>query len=475
LRGVKEESRKDDGSDGLAAEEQPHDQERRPYLVDVHYFQTNDRTDSTTGVSILRRLEAMFSSDNDTKAQTPDSQTTSKGPTSRPKFLRIFFAVIVVAFQLNSQTNLLPNTAGLVWANEALAVDGKAAEPYSCTFRDYEKNPDRFYGLTSESYPPAFLRAAFYIYGKPPILLPVSPPTPGHDGKVCRRPQQPGETLIMDGTNPSMLSFARLQKEVPPEHFPSKQILSRHPSAMYLVSSTFKKNNQCQYFSNAPKFEKHRFEVMPGRENKEADIFIVDSDIRTIWQTHIWNASTLHEDPRTRFQNASHYSADDLRLFIHEGHIWASYKRYEFDGAGFSPKAQKINRIRFEFQPLSLDSPFLAIADPADENELCCGRNFGALSRKWNPFTDPEPPVFVNGNLSFLTWPDPVWVQSLDTKVTFGNSNGHTIVEFKDPDHIKSRMANKRGSDFHGTSNQLLYIPKWDEYLGVGHIHRERK
>jgi hypothetical protein len=410
----------------------------------------------------------MSSTDDSTQAhQTPDSQTLAKGSEWRPKFLWIFYAVIVVTFQLSSQTTLLPNTAALVWTNEGLvAVDGKQApEPYTCPFRDYEKNSDRFYGLSSESYPPAFLRTAFYIYAKPPIILPVASPTPEYDGKVCLRPQYPGETITMDGTNPTMLSLERLLKEVPPEHFPLKQILAQHPSAMYLVASTFKKNNQCQYFSSGPKFKRTRFEAMPGREVKEADICIIDSNIRTLWQTHIWNASSLHDDPRTRFQNASHYGADDMRLFVHDGQVWASYKRYDS-----SPKPQKINRIRFEFQPLSLDSPFLATADPAEEIELCCGRNFGALSQKWHPFIDSRAPV-KDGNLSFLTWPDPVWVQSLDTRETVGK----TTVQFIDPTHIKSRMANKKSSDFHGTSNQLLYIAEWDEYLSVGHIHRERK
>lgn len=407
-----------------------------------------------------------------------DSQSTPKRRRFRPTFLGIFFAAAMAVFQVvNSQTNLLPSSGLTGWASGAVAVP----EPFSCAFRDYERNPDRLYGLTSETYPDPFLRASFYIHGLPPILLPVTSPASG--GKVCRRPQKPGESLLMDGSNPTMLSFARLQKELSPTYAPLMQLLSRYPSATYLVSSAFKRaNNQCEYVSKKASRKatnKTRFTAMsmPGRQPHDADIYIVDSEIRTLWQTHIWDATTFHEDPSKRFQNASHFPADDLRLFSHDGEIWASYKRYQKYGTGGSNKgAQKITRIRFEFQPSSSGfPPFLAFADPTEEIELCCGRNFGALSQKWNPFIGHEPPI--NRNLSLVTWPDPVWVQSLDTRETMANrkDNTNTMIEFRDPDHIKSRMPNKKASEFHGTNNQFLYVPGWDEYLGVGHFHRERK
>lgn len=316
-------------------------------------------------------------------------------------------------------------------------------EPFSCSFRDYDQNPDRLYGITHKDYPPPFLRVAFYIYGKPPVLLPHSHSE--DTNKVCSH----GEALIMDGTNPSILSLSKLQ-----QMFPSNTTVrvpwSRLPNAAYLVSTTFKTNHQCQYFSYEKK--KTRFAVIPGRKKRDADLLIVDSQIQTLWQSHIWDATTLDSK-----DNATHYIADDVRLFLHDGEIWMSYKRYSSDGEGFLGSTQRINRLKFGYHDMEL----VAMADPAQEIELCCGRNFGVLSHS-------EATI-----LSFLTWPDPVFVQSLDTRAVL--SKGNHYVEFEKPDHIKSRMPNNKASEFHGTSNQLLYIADWNEYLGIGHLHRERK
>lgn len=368
----------------------------------------------------------------------------SKGGDCRRCQKGLCYFCIVAAFvlsQLKLQTRMAP--VQLFAANEI------ALEPYTCPFRDYESKPDRFYGLTAEDYPPPFLRSSFYIYGKAPILLPLSKPESG--GKVCSRLRTSGEVLEMDGTNPSLLSFDRLRHEVSSDIFPWKQLLAIDPTSMYLVSSTFKRNNQCTYFNQNQKGQKTHFRSMEGRLSKDADLLIVDSNIQTLWQTHIFEASTFHEKP-------VHYSADDVRIFVHDGEIWMSYKRYEVFG-----KAQRINRLRFEFHSTPSETALVALADSREEIEICCGRNFGALSRNTG-----------TGNLSFLTWPDPVWLQELNTRELLAGGNG-TRISFADPDHIKSRMPNKKASDFHGTSNQLLYIPEWDEYLCIGHMHRERK
>jgi len=374
-------------------------------------------------------------------------------------FCPLLFLMVVAFVQLNSQIHTLHGVTSVLASGAELfaSARGPPLDPYTCPFRDYDNNPNRFYGLTSENYPPAFLRASFYIYGKPPILLPVLIPTSG--GKVCSRLRNPGEVLVMDGTNPSLLSLERLGKEVSPDNFPAKQLLARESSAMYLVSSTFKRNNQCQYFGENMAGKKTMFKGMEGRETKDADLLIVDSNMRTLWQSHIWEAITVHE------KNATHYSADDVRLFVHDGEIWIGYKRY-----GVFGKAMRINRLRLQFHPTSSESALIALADSSEEIEICCGRNFGALSAK-----QPASPISTEtSTLSFLTWPDPVWLQSLNTREILSNG-APKKVNFEDPDHIKSHMPNKKPSEFHGTSNHLLYIVESDEYFGIGHMHRERR
>ena len=312
--------------------------------------------------------------------------------------------------------------------------------PHTCSFRDYDYNPDRLYGLTDKDYPPPFLRVSFYVFGKPPILLPLS----DKPKKVCGF----GEGLVMDGTNPSMLSIARLREKV---SIKAATPWSELPDSAFLVATTFKQNHQCKYFGEGK--QKTQFQSIPGRKKREADLLIVDSMIRPLWQSHIWDFSTLGSTHPT------HYTADDVRLFLHDGDIWISYKRYRGDGEGMDGNTQRINRLFFGHH----DSRLVAMADPTKEIELCCGRNFGALT----------PTGSDEQTLSLLTWPDPVSVKSLNTREVLSQQNH--LVNLKEETMVKSLMPNKKPSEYHGTSNQLLFVSDWNEYLGIGHLHRERK
>ena len=351
-------------------------------------------------------------------------------PKCIPHYKKVVALTIFVAIQVS-----FPSTNFLGQSKSSFYVG-----PHSCTFRDYDYNPDRLYGITDKDYPPPFLRVSFYIFGKPPILLPLSEkPT-----KVCGF----GEELVMDGTNPSMLSMARLREKV---SLNTATPWSGLPESAFLVSTTFKLNHQCKYFGEEK--TKTRFEALPGRKMREADILIVDSMIRPLWQSHIWDFSTLGSTHPT------HYTADDVRLFLHDGDIWFSYKRYRGDGEGLEGNTQRINRLFFG----SHDSKLVAMADPTKEIELCCGRNFGALA----------PTGSDQQTLSLLTWPDPVRVKSLNTREVLSQESH--FVDLKEERMTKSLMPNKKPSAYHGTSNQLLFVPDWNEYLGVGHLHRERK
>ncbi len=362
------------------------------------------------------------------------SQSITKSVLETPKSCRHFrkgFLFIVCAvfvpLQFLPGTFLIPKSASIVYV------------PLTCSFRDYDHDPDRLYGITSKDYPPPFLRTSFYIYGKPPVLLPIAT----RSDKVCSR----GEALVMDGTNPSMLSLSKLRNQLPSN---TSAFWNRFPDASYLVSSTFKGNHQCKYIPRK-KRKKTTLESTVGRKTRGADLLIVNSQIQTLWQSHIWNSETVGSD------EALQYSADDVRIFLHDGNLWMSYKRYPVIREGIPRSVQRINRLWFGHHGVEV----VAMADPAFEINLCCGRNFGML------------PPSVEGKLSFLTWPDPVCVHSLDTRSVL--SSGNYLVDFEEPIHIKSRMPNKKPSEFHGTSNQLLFIADWNEYLGIGHFHRERK
>ena len=100
-------------------------------------------------------------------------------------------------------------------------------------------------------------------------------------------------------------------------------------------------------------------------------------------------------------------------------------------------------------------------------------------------------------SLNALTWVDPVTVETVELKNT--QSTGRRLqdeptdggnVDTKDdslaslPQHrrrrlqgdtpLRRRLANKKEkpSDFHGTNGFMVYLPKDQEYLGIGHFHR---
>lgn len=323
-----------------------------------------------------------------------------------------------------------------------ISTDGTAG-PYSCPFRNYQNDSNRLYGLSSAPiYPESFLRRGFYIYGKPPILLPVV------GTKVCSR----SATSQMDGTNPSLVSVDRLRSFLSPNY-------SIPPQAKYLVSTTFKDVHQCNY--EGVKRSRDEYPLIPGRQQrKEVDLLWLDSNFRNLQETHVWIAP-----------NATvHYDADDVRIFTHGSSLWMTYKVFNEDEgmSRMGGSSQRLNRIEFEQRGKHL----IATADPCNAIEICCGRNFGFVP----PLKGDEKDL---SSITFLTWPDPVWAQSVEMeRLLGGNSfpaNKPRYVEFQDPKVNKSHHPSPKNSHYHGTSNQLLYVQEWDEYLGVGHIHRNRR
>jgi hypothetical protein len=399
----------------------------------------------------------------------------------------IFFGVLLglVMWQMQNQSRLFPTLGSSTRTEGHAKTASRIPPPYTCSFRNYHQAKERFYGLILENYPSAFLRSAIYIYGKPPILLPVNPDHHGNsaylsqpEGKVCRRPSPEHLRMefesdtaghqaknldrpFMDGTNPSLISLERIRSLITSQSwFPWERILEDFPTAAYVVSSNFKKNHQCEYLGVREKqTDFWSTGPLPGRQHdKEADILIVDSHMRTLLQTTLCNVTGL-KTPQTGIgQNSSRgvsQSADDGRLLVHDGAIWIAYKRYSgaLDGHG-DGSLQYMAQLRFQYDPQD-SLPFRA--NTMEERAVCCGRNFAAL-----------PSGETDGKLSFLTWPDPVWVQSIDTR------SSEWRYETPNPD-IKSENAWGKKSGFHGTSGFLLHVPEKDEYLGIGHIHRERR
>ena len=176
-----------------------------------------------------------------------------------------------------------------------------------------------------------------------------------------------------------------------------------------------------------------------------------------------------------------------------------------------NPKTVRIAPLQFKYQGCQV----LAMFDSKDEVELCCGRNFGFFLNSMAPpnkkedengQSPPPPPQSLN----IMTWPDPVWVQSVDgaslnqiqkrkkdsiasqevdedeeDDFVYGDQGSSSddkkkekeqeedlVIHLEEPPKTTTIQTSLKS---HGTSNQLLYVPEWNEYLGVGHFHREPK
>jgi len=292
----------------------------------------------------------------------------------------------------------------------------------------------------------------------------------------------------MDGTNPTVVSLHRLRNELSSEAWNVwyQSLLHAFPTAAYLVSNTFQSANQCEYdltkikqARSGGERQQQPYEIVekqrpPGRHHRnEVDLMLVDAQFGTLWQTTI----------RARTSSTTTFSADDARLLVHDGSLYVTFKRYGDHGGNgavlYLAKLEALERQENE----SPESPSSFQIHATREWALCCGRNFMALSTPLkSSSTDKENMNEPTSNLSFLTWPDPIWVQSLDTRTSelsaqdasSSASPAVTSIRFDNPTE-SSRNALGKSSKFHGTSGFLLHLPDLNEYLGVGHIHRERK
>lgn len=369
----------------------------------------------------------------------------------------------------------------------------------NCSFRYYEDS--RLYGLTSKKYPPAFLRSSHYIYGKPPLLLPLDTSNLAfQDGKVCihtpaehlRIPiqyqdlDQERATMVLeqprtDGTNPTIVSIERLQQEE--RSGLADLLLKDFPTAAYLVTNTFKSASQCNYDRSKkgkggkptiPSTKQRPYKELaatpPGRQHRnEVDLVIADLQLRTLYQTTI-----MDRIPRKGSSGNLTLSADDARLLVHDGALWLTSKRYnDHGGNGMAVYVNKLQTMKES----SADSTPRWIIASNDEFVVCCGRNFMALSARHDGNGIATSLQNHRQAFEFLTWPDPIWVQSFDPTTQYQNQDStkeEEIIGFKTPNRTSKSIFGK-SSHYHGTSGFLLYLPATEEYLGVGHIHRERK
>lgn len=297
----------------------------------------------------------------------------------------------------------------------------------ACSFRFYEY-PSRYYGISTNNNdpPPLFLEKAKYVYGELPFGLHGD-----MGGKFCV-----DDVISMDGTNPSIVSIAKLHQTL--QH----SIRQTFPTAEFVVSVTLKYNHQCQHHSHV------RTKPWNREWRRQVDLLIVDSHMNTL------ATSTIRAPPGSTTKNKVTEEQDDGRLFVNqEQQLWIAYKSFRAGLADyqlFAPLRLTFPKDQFLFQAELTSAPV----------RVCCGRNIGVVQS-------------TSSGLDVLVWPNPVTVsnvQVVPTTTTKRNNVGGPVVQLSEP-ATTVKSADNFTSVFHGTSGALISLEE-REFLGIGHFRR---
>lgn len=376
--------------------------------------------------------------------------------------------------------------------HETLTQHTKKNAIDSCQLRKYP--PHRYYQLSKfQQHTPDFLKDD-YIYGKWPILLPLTGKSHAvtNEGFVNPRVQKicvnqsewhtpTNVHPFADGTNPSIVKLERLKASTNNNKNNNKHgddlydtILQHHPTAKYVATACMT-NSQCMWKDSDADKARYHLSTKPEKDLKPDTIrtilVLLDYDFTVLAQTSVtleqdakWGRK--HPAPVLADKNNSSQAKfrhifpalDDARLFLHSEQndpslplLWVSYR----EGPGFGYEAQVLNPIHISFTA----SSFSAHVKASETTSFCCGRNM-ALLEEVKVSTDSE-------RLQSLTWVDPVTVINVDT-----TPHVNVVNKAKNKPPAKKKTKKVPKSHIHGTNAFMVYLPDTQEYLGIGHFHR---
>ena len=285
-----------------------------------------------------------------------------------------------------------------------------------------------------------------------------------------------------EGTNPTLISFERILQSQPYSSSTTlttntttitssssfqdgiRAILQDYPTAAYISTTSKNVNHRCG--SSVVQHDEATLTLLPP-VGFHVNVLIVDIHMNTLLQTIVQVVNGIEEGGDE--QRRHPLVGDDARLILHNGDddggfsLWMNYKRYDLPKNG--PLAFA-SQLKLEYDN---NKKFQVTTMPGKDEDaaikLCCGRNFAVVPP---PQTKPLS-GHSDGKLSFLTSPDPVWVQEVDTNINFRRIS-HQLA---DPPRPQRKHHQSFTPSFHGTSSTLLYLPNTKEYLGIGHILRE--
>lgn len=369
-------------------------------------------------------------------------------------------------------------------ANAAnLAAAAASSTTSTCPFRRYP--PHRYYDLNNPQQPDFLTTSTEYIHGTWPRILPDTTPSV----KLCVdqtswRPQSPSDTLpFADGTNPSLLSVARLKKIQQEQKSSSllSQLLEKLPPTVAWIATVCMTNSQCTWKDTPEQVQQFHLSKQDKPDTVQTVLLLLDENFAVVQQSTIRLHINQDWGKRVKYkpqQSDRHQvmALDDARLFVHDGAVWISYR----EGPGFGYESQVLNPLHFAWNTDSTAATLDVTIVASETSFFCCGRNMALMENLQNP-----------AQLMSLTWVDPVTVESVNTtaqpvppppkKRQMNNQHGRRLTSeqhafFLSPTAHRRLGSTKKKkphkSHIHGTNAFMLYIPTANVFLGVAHFHR---
>ena len=317
------------------------------------------------------------------------------------------------------QYDKTPNNRGRGGSSSGSSSRISSPQRNSCSFRKYP--PHRFYQLHQPRHEgPDFLNnKAEYIYGQWPTLLKTHSPTMAQKLCVDQSSWLPNTTTtttawtwpFADGTNPSLLSMQRYQRDVA-----GQNQFQNNNNKIHWIATLCMTNSQCQWRDSPQQTRDYHLNSLQTKpDTVRTLLLLLNEHFETVAQATIYlQLDTRYGNKKRSFKPspvAYMPALDDARLFVYQQQLWISYR----EGKLFGYDAQVLNPLHLEYHTdddNTLQQPRLKATIRASETtSFCCGRNMAlmttaATTSTTNAGKDP---------LLSLTWVDPVTVVTVDT------------------------------------------------------------
>jgi hypothetical protein len=284
-----------------------------------------------------------------------------------------------------------------------------------------------------------------------------------------------------DGTNPSIVSVARL-RALPHPHATLQAFLDALPSTVVWLVSACLTNSQCTWQDSPDDLRHFQFSSSSSKpDTLRTMLLLMDASFGVVQQTTIgmvvdapWGRRPKRLPNRAAKEQPPRLLAlDDARLFVHDnGQLWISYR----EGPSFGYESQVLNPLHLAWtdggSSAGPTTTVTATVQSSETTYFCCGRNMALMQDRRSSSSSSEP----SPQLLSLTWVDPITVQVVNTTaqpVPNGKRQAQDLTHGRRlAAPTKANHHKPAKSHIHGTNAFMVYLPAVDEFLGVAHFHR---